>query len=214
VFVTLATHDTVTTEKGQLLLNMQEMWMSLIFQTLRGVHLDEFLPADITRIWAGNHLNVALPLWQGFTAVPDEDAVGGRLAFQEYLFNQNPVVRQWAGNLRDAFNDIRNSPDPILRQYYHDLRRTRLKHAQETWEKKKFNELHGYLSGKMATVKESHGGELSEIIIGSHRFTISRKLGLEVRGGCSREESLSFRRRWHVQRAVPGKRSSRWHMYT
>jgi hypothetical protein len=282
VFVTLATHETVTGDEGQLLLNLQEMWMSLIFQTLRGVHLEEFLPEGTEKLWAGSHLNVALPLWQGFTAIPSRDAMGGRVAFQEYLFDANPLVRQWAENLRDAFNDIRNSPDPELRQYYKGLRQTRQQHAQETWEKKKSDEFKAYLSGQKATVNESHDGELSTVSIGSYQFTISRKLGLKVndgdevfiqfeltesshphayarkarvddpasrfavsiRGhntngdffgwlttsgefnvkkintlvdvleGYSREECLTFKRRWYVKRTIPGDRSSRDHMYT
>ena len=282
MFVTLATHEAVTTEEGQLLLNLQEMWMSLIFQTLRGVHLEEFLPGDIENLWAGSLLNVALPLWQGFTAVPNAEAMGGRLPFREYLFDDNPVVRQWAQNLRDAFNDTRNSPDPELRQYYQDLRQRRQQHAQETWEKENSDELKAYLSGKKVTVKESHNGELSTVSIGSYQFTISRTLGLKVNDGdevfvqfeltetphphayaCkariddpairfaislkghntngdffgwlttggelnvkkmnslvdvlegfSREECLTFKRRWHVKRTIPGDRSSRGHMYT
>ena len=183
VFVTLATQSTVTTARDQLLLNMQEMWMSLIFQTLRGIHLDEFLPEGPKSLWAGSHLNVALPLWQGFTAVPNIDAIGGRVGFQEYLFDNNPLIRQWAENLRDAFNDIRNSPDPELRQYYHDLHTIRLHHVQETWERKKRAALREYLSGKNAAVTESQDRYSSTIAIGSYYFTVSRRLGLEFRNG-------------------------------
>jgi hypothetical protein len=256
--------------------------MSLVFQTLRGVHLEEFLPEGIVNLWAGSHLNVALPLWQGFTAVPNADAMGGRLAFQEFLFHENPLVRQWAENHRDAFNDIRNSPDPELRQYYRDLHQIRQQQTQQTWEEKKSDKLQAYLSGKKATVGESHDGELSTIRIGSYQFTISRKLGLKVNDGdevfvrfeltatphphayacnarrddpasrfalsvkghntsgdffgwlttggelnvkkmnslvdvlegCSRKESLTFKRRWHIKRKIPGERSSRGHVYT
>ncbi|KAJ5788027.1 hypothetical protein N7457_003017 [Penicillium paradoxum] len=87
-------------------------------------------------------------------------------------------MRQWAENLRDTFNDIRNSPDPALREYYQDLHELRQKHTQETWEKK-FGELQEYMAGKNAIVKEGHCGELSEISMGGYRSTISRKLGLK-----------------------------------
>ncbi|CAI7632618.1 unnamed protein product [Penicillium bialowiezense] len=182
VFVTLATHQPVVTTEDQLLLNLQEMWMSLIFQTLRGVHLDEFLPEG-ENLWSGSHLNVALPLWQGLTTIPNIDAIGGRFGFQEYLFDENPLIRQWARDLRDALNDIRNSPDIELRQYYHDLHRVRLQHAQETWEKKKHDTLQEYLAGKHATVNENRDRHSSAICIGSYHFTISRKLGLKFRDG-------------------------------
>jgi hypothetical protein len=191
-------------------------------------------------------------------------------------------VRQWAENQRDAFNDIRNSPDPRLRQYYKDLHQTRQQHAQETWEIKKSDELKADLSGQKATVNECHNGELSTVSIGSYQFTISRKLDLKVKDGdevfiqfeltetphphvyarkarvddpasrfaisltghntsgdffgwlttsgelnvkkmnslvdvlegCSREECLTFKRRWYVKCTIPGDRSSRDHMYT
>ncbi|PYH92767.1 hypothetical protein BO71DRAFT_400268 [Aspergillus ellipticus CBS 707.79] len=63
---------------------MQEMWMALIFQTLTSLRLKEFLPKDAKILWSGNHLNVALPLWQGFTGneeqIAAQDAYGGRVS--------------------------------------------------------------------------------------------------------------------------------------
>ncbi|KAJ6072758.1 hypothetical protein N7467_010843 [Penicillium canescens] len=184
VFVKLAVHDAFSSEEGQLLLNLQEMWMSLVFQTLRGFHLDEFLPPGSNKLWAGNHLNVSIPLWQSFTAIPNAETKGGSLAFKEYLCHKDPAVRHWAEDARDAFNDLRNSPDPLLRRYYLDLNQGGArKTARAAWEKKKYDELREYLSGKVAIVTESHDGELSEVSAGSFRFTISRKLGLNVDGG-------------------------------
>lgn len=279
-FVTLATQKEVVTTEDQLLLNLQEMWMSLIFQTLRGVQLDEFLPTEIEKLWAGNHLNVALPLWQNFTAVPSADVMGGRVAFQQYLFDVNPLVRQWAENSRDAFNDIRNSPDPELRDYYHRLQKTRQQHVRDTLDKKKSAALQEYLSGKKAIVR--YNGYHCSIPIGSYVLTISQKLGLQVKDGdevflhfdlsstphphaytskariddpayrlgvsirghtisaeyfCwlttdgdlnvlkmnslvdilegyTWEDIASFKRRWHLERLIPGERSSKKHVYT
>ncbi|KAL1852698.1 hypothetical protein Plec18167_008981 [Paecilomyces lecythidis] len=257
------------------------MWMSLTFQTLRGFHLDEFLPAISKRFWSGNHLNVALPLWQSFTALPNSEAVGGRLAFQEYLRDNNPLVRQWAKDTRDAFNDIRNSPDPALRKYYESLHQERRKASQATWEQKKSDNLKKYLSGQKVVVKETYRGVMT-IPMASFQFAILRKLGVDVKNGdevfvqfhlpdtphphaytsrahkddpasrfavsiegsdtsghfykwlttdgdltvmrinslvdvlegYSLEESRSFKRRWHVNRMVPGERSSRKTIYT
>lgn len=187
VFVTLAIHDAPTCLKRQLFLNLQEMWMSLVFQTLTSLSLDEYLPKDVNTFWSGNHLNVALPLWQGFTGNETQDAMkdatGGRASFQQYLMSDDPTIRQWAENARDSFNDIRNSPDPVLRGYYQDLQLKRRLKAQKTWESKKLGNLEQYLSEAEATVQVSHNDELTEIICGVFRFTISRSLQLNLGKG-------------------------------
>ncbi|KAL4788001.1 hypothetical protein BJX76DRAFT_353554 [Aspergillus varians] len=141
---------------------MQEMWMSLIFQTLTSHRLDEYLPKSVKRLWSGKNLNVALPLWQGFTGNKEqramEDACGGRLSFQQYLLSDDLAIRQWAEHARDSFNDIRNSPDPILRKYYQDLHLQRRLKAQKTWENKQLQNLRELLSTAMTTkVRKSHG---------------------------------------------------------
>ncbi|KAL4887947.1 hypothetical protein BDV59DRAFT_196889 [Aspergillus ambiguus] len=185
VFVTLATHEKPLSPETQLVLNIQEMWMCLLFQTLTPSHLDEFLPGYMDKLWSGNHLNVALPLWQGFTSNTDvvRDAIGGRITFQQYLWSNDPTIREWAEHARDAFNDIRNSPDPRLRGYYEKLHFQRRIKAQETVENKKAENLRCYMSEAEATVHVSHGGEMTEISCGMFRFTISRSLGLSIRDG-------------------------------
>lgn len=184
VFVTLAIHDAPTCLRGQLFLNLQEMWMALVFQTLTSLSLDEFLPKYMNTFWSGNHLNVALPLWQGFTGNEAQDAMkdatGGRASFKQYLMSDDPTIRQWAENARDSFNDLRNSPDPVLRGYYQYLQSERRSKAQKTWESKKFDHLKKYLSEAEAMVQVSHNGELTEIICGVFRFTISRSLQLNL----------------------------------
>ncbi|KAF7622865.1 hypothetical protein AFLA_010185 [Aspergillus flavus NRRL3357] len=161
IFVTLGTSEKPTSVKTQLLLNLLEI------------------------LWSGHHLNVALPLWQGFT---DEDqavneAVGGRISFQQHLFSEDPTIRQWAESARDAFNDIRNSPDALLRQYYQNLLSKRQAQSQQTWQKKKSMNIMRYLEPTKTTVKVSHEGEMCEVSCGSFRFTISQLLGLHLRDG-------------------------------
>ncbi|KAE8335971.1 hypothetical protein BDV24DRAFT_155573 [Aspergillus arachidicola] len=185
IFVTLGTSEKPTSVKTQLLLNLLEMWMALVFQTLTSLHLDEYLPDSVNRLWSGHHLNVALPLWQGFT---DEDqavseAVGGRISFQQHLFSEDPTIRQWAESARDAFNDIRNSPDALLRQYYQNLLSKRQAQGQQTWQKKKSMNIMRYLEPTKTTVKVSHEGEMCEVSCGSFRFTITQLLGLHLRDG-------------------------------
>ena len=51
------------------------MFMARVLQTLRSVDLPNFLANDAPKPWAGMHLNVALPLFQGFTEVVVGDEV-------------------------------------------------------------------------------------------------------------------------------------------
>ncbi|CAI7577147.1 unnamed protein product [Penicillium crustosum] len=62
-FVTLAILDPPSSTQTQLVLNLAEMWMCLVFQTLTSLHLGSWLPKNTNAMWSGNHLNVALPLW-------------------------------------------------------------------------------------------------------------------------------------------------------
>ncbi|KAJ5514977.1 hypothetical protein N7463_004529 [Penicillium fimorum] len=52
--------------------------------------------------------------------------------FQRYLASDDSVIRAWAEQTRDAFNDIRNSPDPGIRNYWWDLHKERILKAQDT----------------------------------------------------------------------------------
>jgi len=54
----------VNPEIDWLLLNLLEMWGSLVFQTLRENDLLEWLPAAVHCPCSGQHFNVALPLRQ------------------------------------------------------------------------------------------------------------------------------------------------------
>ncbi|KAE8138501.1 hypothetical protein BDV38DRAFT_282164 [Aspergillus pseudotamarii] len=94
VFVTLGASEKPTSAKTQLLLNLLEMWMALVFQTLTSLHLNEYLPESVNSLWSGHHLNVALPLWQGFTEENQavSEAVGGRISFQQYFLRTRQFV--------------------------------------------------------------------------------------------------------------------------
>lgn len=100
----------LATDDYALLLNPQEMFIACTLQTLRGADLILFLPGDIPRPCASLHLNVALPIFQGFT-----DKEGEPLTHQtivDALRSPNSDIRQWAKSRRDSFKDLRNSPDP------------------------------------------------------------------------------------------------------
>lgn len=179
VFVTLSTNGFPEDIAGQLILNLQEMWMCLVFQTLTSRRLEEYLPEGSSPLWVGSHLNVALPLWQGFTGNSQveedmKDAIGGREVFQQYLWTTDPSLRQWAENARDAFNDLRNSPDPILRKYYDDLHSRKMLHARQAWDRKKAESYKGFLSERKMTARSANGLYL---VLGSFHVGIPRSLG-------------------------------------
>ncbi|KAE8322237.1 hypothetical protein BDV39DRAFT_218849 [Aspergillus sergii] len=232
IFVTLVTSEKPTSVKTQLLLNLHKMWMALVFQTLTSLHLDEYLPDSVNRLWSGHHLNVALPLCE---------AVSGRISFQQHLFSEDPTIRQWAESARDAFNDIRNSPDALLRQYYQNLLSKRQAQGQQTWQKKKSMNIMRYLEPTKTTVKVSHEGKMCEvscardpasrlaISISGYNTQGSFHTWLQTKGsrnvfkinplvdvleGYPLEESEQFQRRWHPRRMVSRDSSSRKHVYT
>jgi hypothetical protein len=189
-FVTLAILAAPSCARTQLVLNLAEMWMCLVFQTLTSIHLSSWLPEQANAMWSGNHLNVALPLWQGFTNTQENqaiaDAIGGRVTFQQYLASEDPVIRKWAEHARDAFNDIRNSPDPGIRKYWWDLHKERIFKAQETWGAKKAEMAKQHLEGAKVSVilyPGNHGDHQTEVRAGSFRFTVSQTLGLHLRHG-------------------------------
>jgi hypothetical protein len=64
-------------------LNLAETWMCCILQTLPPHHLENYLPSSIKSLWAGRHLNIALPLWQSFSESWGDrvDSIGGRATF-------------------------------------------------------------------------------------------------------------------------------------
>lgn len=72
--------------------------------------------------WAGSHLNVAPPIWQRFPGEVEETAPREftREDFLQLLFSGSPQEREYAEALRGAYNDLYNSPDKRLRQYYFD----------------------------------------------------------------------------------------------
>lgn len=153
-FVILYTghHDEFCPDHRQLLLNLAEMWKCCVFQTLSAGHLQKYLPVDSPKPWAGCHLNVALPLFQSFMAMDENEAVT-RQTFETFLQSTDPEVRQWAESLRDAYNQLRNSPDPTLREYWDQQMRYSMDQAAIAQQAKSMANLQEYLSGQSCKVK-------------------------------------------------------------
>ncbi|KAJ5287884.1 hypothetical protein N7478_003570 [Penicillium angulare] len=124
-FVILATIDMDT--KGQTLpiseqclLDLFEMWIACLFQTLSARNLDRYLCPSISRSSAGRHLNVVPPIWQRFQDenMPEIKEVFDRQSFKALLHSEDPDIRSWAQKARDSYNDLRDSLDPELRNYW------------------------------------------------------------------------------------------------
>ncbi|KAL2857842.1 hypothetical protein BJY01DRAFT_116083 [Aspergillus pseudoustus] len=96
------------------------MWLCWAFQSLSPTALGDFLSAGTPITWAGLQLNVAPPLWQ---RLPHETVhfthkALNRQAFMDFLFSEDPTLRQRAEILRNSYQDLRNSPEGFIRKYY------------------------------------------------------------------------------------------------
>ncbi|KAL4891253.1 hypothetical protein BDV59DRAFT_209145 [Aspergillus ambiguus] len=163
VFIGLAVISSVDPETLGYVLNLAEMWMACVFQTLRRNDLERFLPEGTPVMWAGQQLNVALPLWQRFPGeelMDESQMLPGRESFSDLLFSENPTIRQWASETRDAFNDLRDSPNPHLRQYYRDQINASLNLARKATQQKKFLLFQDFLERGMETTVRKSGRKL------------------------------------------------------
>lgn len=104
----------------QLLWNLEEMLMCLALQTLRACDLNIWLPGGIENTWAGSHLNLALPLWQGYAGTTEDRIMMkmNKAKFQSALRSQDPLIQNWAFNMRDAYQSLRDHPDPKMREIW------------------------------------------------------------------------------------------------
>lgn len=96
----------------QLFLNLLEMWCSLMLQTLTRNALRSYLPVGTLAPYAGGHLNVALPLHQSIQGDPVQDELCND------LYSRDPSVQAYYASLRQNFFDLKNSPNPFLRELY------------------------------------------------------------------------------------------------
>jgi hypothetical protein len=204
IFVILSTLDVLSHTEFQslspadkaLLLNLQEMFMSCVLQTLRSTDLQFFLPDETPKPWSGLHLNVVLPLFQGFT---DGDSTGPvtRQNFADALHSPNDEVRKWAKLCRDSFNDLRDSPDPRLRDYWQYRLDEATKLANQSAKSKKPKSMYGSEREKLKrfqAVRDSGGwATVTSKGPGKHRclrvrwsyfdFNLQQRLKLPIKVG-------------------------------
>lgn len=104
-------------EQRHLIINLSEMFMACALQTLRKRDLHIYLPETLRKPWADRHLNLALPLWQGLSEDP-KDMRMSKASFEEALHSLDPVIRDWAVGVRNAYQSLRDHPDPRVREYW------------------------------------------------------------------------------------------------
>ena len=188
LFVNHYIGEMATSAHGQLLLNLAEMWLCCLLQTLPG---DKYLPEDMDRPWAGRHLNIASPLWQSFTDSPEEqrDSLEGRRGFTALLTSEYPNLRRWAEEARESFNDLRNSPDTELQEYCHEQILHSTRAATETLSTLSRERYQVYLLGKerrvtINTITTNGNQRTSDTVsCGWHCFIIHKEHGLQLEDG-------------------------------
>jgi hypothetical protein len=104
-------------------LNLLEAWGALIFQTLPKNDVIEYLPDDTVLFpQAGSHLNIAHPLWQRISEKKQDiysSADSSRKEnFSELIRNSDGVVREYYLGLTQAFLDLKDFPNPVMRAYF------------------------------------------------------------------------------------------------
>ncbi|KAF3029689.1 hypothetical protein E8E15_004065 [Penicillium rubens] len=130
IFVKLATFDDRPRGPAeQLPLNLQEMFLACVLQTLKPSDLEIWLPEDegAQRPWAGLGLNIALPLWQGYSSednVPYDQVKMTGTEFSAMLRDSDGLRRQWAIAVRDAYQSLRTHPDSRIQGlWFSDFRK-------------------------------------------------------------------------------------------
>ena len=119
-YVALTVRATVSAEHAATFLNLQEMWVALVFQTLGSKDLKEWLPPGAHCPCPRQHLNVALPLYQ---RVSEFDPAQNKECFDALQYPGDPFQRQYFWQVLRAYLALRESSDPYIRAAYHRQQR-------------------------------------------------------------------------------------------
>lgn len=185
-----------TLEERALLLNLQEAYMSCVLQTLRRHHLERYLPENTFMPWAGSHLNLALPQWQGFSTQSGE--VVTRQTFIDALHSSDPALRKWAASWRNCYNTLRDSPDPRLRGYWAqnmaDMRNRDVSAAHKGKQKAKMERYRQLLdSGGTARIHQDKRTDRLFFVWGEDHFVFPILNALRALWPCKAGDLVHFR---------------------
>lgn len=130
-YVIIAEGFQIVDNDAWFLKNLSEMWGGLVFQTIRAKDLLRWLPTSASCPSPGQHLNVALPLWQGKRDEYGKDHRDHyRESFAQLRYSDDPLQREHFWQVIFAFNELGKSPDPAIRQAH--TRRLRNMQARST----------------------------------------------------------------------------------
>lgn len=162
-FVVLALIDA----ENPLLLNLLEMWASLMLQTLSKNALTKYLPLEMLAPYAGRHLNVALPILQASPSQAPE------LHDPWDYHTSDPVVCEYYKSMRRRFYELKFSPNAAHRDYYEGVIRS----SVITRYKANIMNLAQILGGieQRVYVNPRPNGFYQELFINHFKFGISRK---------------------------------------
>ena len=109
--------------------------------------------------------------------------IGGRATFSAFLQSSDPGIRRWAKQVRDAFNELRNSPDPVLRAYY-ELKIREITRAGNAAHLERARErMREFLSEKERPVEVPNGKAGQYVTCGMFKATVSVAFGLGLKHG-------------------------------
>jgi len=151
---------TETTQLDPLILNMLEMWVSLILQSLSKSVLEDYLPSNTLALSAGRHLNLMNPLYQSSQTPERAEAL---LSINVYR-TKDPSRHEYYQQMRRCFHNMKDSPDPEYRRYYEETTKRAAVKRSETVNQITRQEC---LNGKFVQVsnevyqRKSDGGDLN-----------------------------------------------------
>ena len=121
------------------LLNLMEMWCSLILQTLTENALQAYLLKGTLSPYAGGHLNVALPVHQSIQGDPIWDELS-----DDIYHSKDPSIQAYCASLRENYFNLKISPNTVLRELYKQkVRMSHLARAETSRQKSAQKSLEG-----------------------------------------------------------------------
>ncbi len=151
---------TETTQLDPLILNMLEMWVSLILQSLSKSVFEDYLPSNTLALSAERHLNLMNPLYQSSQTPERAEAL---LSINVYR-TKDPSRHEYYQQMRRCFHNMKDSPDPEYRRYYEETTKRAAVKRSETVNQITRQEC---LNGKFVQVsnkvyqRKSDGGDLN-----------------------------------------------------
>ena len=175
VFVNLSEPFEMNIKNSNLYLNMLEMWCCLLFQTLPEKGLKHWLLPEVECPEYGQHLNIALPLYQFRESDNDVDS---REAFSEFRYSKDKAFQDHYWSVVRAWHALRHSNDPVKRAiYWHQRALIPQAPRIETVRQKK---MQSFLQGRHIQVKQRRGETSLVFKVNNRKVAIPARLECET----------------------------------